>query len=676
MSIASDLEKRVLEAQKAYYAGDPIMPDAEYDVLEAQLRAVAPNSKVLQKVGTDGSGRIKHDRPMLSIENMYTEAEVLAWVAQLPQGTKVSLEPKFDGISVSLKYVDGKLVQALTRGDGESGEDITAQVKATKIPQTLKAMKNVEVRGELIMKNSTLERINKQMLAEGKKPYASTRNLTAGTMKTSDLKVVADREITIRPWDVINGSTLPDSAFTRLEMLKKEGFPEPLVVIVERDQPRDVARVLDIKLEQRETILRAQHSLETDGVVIKVDSHDLRQKLGVASKYTNYQICFKPQSASATTILKDVVWQVGRQGKLTPVAEVIPVTLAGAQVQRAGLNNITWIDQMNLQIGGKVEILRSGDVIPIITRAIDNTGAIKIYAPTECPECQGKILVWTDPSSEITTHWCTNERCPGRVRDYFTFIADREYLEIDALGPEMASTIITAGLAWNIADLFELGNEFQSAGDRLLQKNGFSIANARKMVSSLGKAKTADWDRWIAALGIPMIGRSLGKIISKFLQLKETDMTELPRLFASFPEGIEGIGERKLEEIRNWGKNSGSQVLCNKLAAAGVKPTGTKIVAAPVGGTPLAGLTFVITGEFNENRDSITAKLESLGAKSQSGVSKKTQLLIVGDAPGKSKLTKAQELGVKKVGVEYLVETFAKSGVQFDAGDFEHADAN
>ena len=664
-----DLNSRVKAAQEAYYSGTPDMPDGEYDTLEAQLRAAWPQAPALQAPGNNGSGRIKHNIPMLSIENLYSEDEVAAWIAKLPEGTMVSLEPKFDGMSASIKYVNGNIFQALTRGDGEAGEDITAQVKATKIPQSLYKPLNIEIRGELVMKNSTLERINKQLLKEGKKVYTSTRNLTSGTMKTADLKIVADREIQFRPWDVIgNDADLNQSASARLSNIALwDGFAEPLITIFDKNNPRAILDGLKKKLEERETLLRAKHSLETDGVVIKVDSYPLRRKLGISSKYTNYQVCFKPQSASATTILKDVTWQVGRQGKLTPVAEVELVVLAGAKVQRAGLNNITWIKQMGLMKGAKIEILRSGDVIPIITRAIDTTGAEEIVVPKECPECETKLTVWTDPSSEITTHWCINDRCPGRLRDYFTFIADREYLEIDALGPEMATTIISAGLAYNIADLFEVGNEFNEIlksgrGEKALARHGLSITNTRKMVASMEKAKAADWDRWIAALGISMIGRSLGKVIAKVLQLGEHDMLNLPLLFVAFPDKIEGIGERKLTELRSWGALESSRELCKKLYMNGIRPMGTKAVVQ-VGGSPLTGLTFVITGEFSENRDTITQKLESLGAKSQSGVSKKTQLLIVGDAPGKSKLTKAQELGVKKVGIEWLVETFSKNGV-------------
>jgi DNA ligase (NAD+) len=681
---AQDLNAKVLAAQKAYYNGeDAGMTDAEFDVLEAQLRALDPTAPALQKPGSSGTGRVNHDVPMLSIENKYTEKELTDWCNSLGHGVELTMEPKFDGISVSLKYRKGKLVQALTRGDGESGEDITANVRAcNRIPQVLKEsyLQDVEIRGELVMKNITLERINSDLIREGKKVYASTRNLTAGTMKTSDLKVVASREIECRAWDLVGDDTkLPLTGTKRLELLFKEGFPAPRILHFGSMDNRLIADVLKRKLEERETVLRAQDSLETDGVVIKVDDISRRKKLGLSSKYTNYQVCFKPQSASGTTTLMGVTWQMGRQGKLTPVAEVAPLTLAGAVVQRASLNNITWINNMGLKMGAKIEVLRSGDVIPVVVRAIDTSNCAEIQAPSHCPECTGKITIWTDPSSEVTTHWCTNEYCPGRLRDYFTFIADRDCLEIDNLGPEMAVTILKNKLAFDLGELFGMQGDFEQirqayasggAFERLMNKYGFSVANVTKMLVSMEKAKTADWDRWICALGINFIGRSLGKVIAKQLKLDKQSIADLPGLFANFPEGVEGIGEKKLEELRNWGKTPLAHNICKQLAENGVKPT-AKGVAVMNATQSLTGVTFVITGEFGETRDTITAKLESLGAKSQSGVSKKTQLLIVGAAAGKSKLTKATELGTKQVGAEFLIETFAAAGISFDAGDFE-----
>src|SRR5208283_2431962 len=357
--LIKQLNKTLEEARDAYYQkAAPIMSDADYDEGEKLLRkyvAEAPHlaeyAPVLKTVGSDltAQGRVRHAVPMLSIENQYTFEDVLAWCKSLPPNTKVILEPKFDGISVSIIYKSGKLLRALTRGTGAEGEDITAQVGAVKtIPKELPIAIDMEVRGELVMKNSTLAEIN----AKGEKQYSSTRNLTAGTMKQRDLSIVASRDIMLMPWDVISDRAgVPDSGLERLRFIGDYGFNRPFGNTVYSDDPDSITATLELKLRDREGVMRKSLSLETDGVVIKVDSQALRRKLGIASKYTNWQVCYKPQSASGTTYLREIQWQVGRTGKISPVAKCDVVILAGANVTSASLNNITYIQKMGLKLG-------------------------------------------------------------------------------------------------------------------------------------------------------------------------------------------------------------------------------------------------------------------------------------------------------------------------------------
>ena len=278
------------------------------------------------------------------------------------------IEPKWDGISVSLVYQGGKLIRALTRGDGEAGEVITDQVYATgNIPVTLSSKffptGNLEVRGELVMKNSTLAKINAKLAAAGLKTYASTRNLCAGTMKQKDLSNVPERDIQIRPWDVL-GKDLPDSRLERLQMIAKIGFPAPLGVIV-TDRAMLLATLNTLLANNKISDVNA------DGVVLKIDSVKASETLGCGSNYANFQICFKPQSAKGETHLREVIWQVGRSGKLTPVGILDPVTLAGAVITRVNLNNISYIRDMKLKINSRVSLIRSGDVIPVVERVLD-----------------------------------------------------------------------------------------------------------------------------------------------------------------------------------------------------------------------------------------------------------------------------------------------------------------
>ena len=596
---------------------------------------------------------------------------------------KVCVEQKFDGISCSICYRNGKLVQALSRGDGQSGENMTSQVMALKsVPKTITDASTFWVRGELVMRKSELERINKIARATGSREYSSTRNLTAGTMKLKDVSEVAEREILFMPWDIFaeDDDQLPDSNFERMQGLKAWGFPQYRGVLISDEA--EVIPAIDAML-----LSNSQSDINADGVVIKVDSHSLRRKLGAASKYTNWMCCFKPQSASGTTYLRSIEWQVGRQGKLTPVATCDPVPLAGAMVTHATLNNITWIDTMGLKLGAKCEMLRSGDVIPQIVKVIDD-GDEKIVPPFECPECHTKLEVLDEERSGIITHWCQNYECAGRVRDLFTFISSRDVLEIDGLGPEMATKIVTEGFARDIGELFEFQVEgikgLEKLGEEKFEKSmvkrGFSGVTFRKMILSMEKAKKAPWERWIACLGIPMIGRTLGKVLAATLKLDSDSMWKLPDLLASLiPGQVEGIGDIKLDMIHTWAKEVRNQEICQVLFDSGVRPTNTNLLNSVKEGAviPLNGVAFVITGEFGAfgTRDKITQRLESLGAVSKSGVSKKTTMLLVGDAPGATKLSAAKRLGIPTEGGDWLRKVYQENGWECAEGGFDFEEA-
>jgi DNA ligase (NAD+) len=707
MAIIRDLNSQLLSACNAYYVlSAPIMTDAEYDTLEAQLRGLIKSNphlahlaSVLKTVGNDApikEGRVKHLRPMLSIENQYTKDDVVAFFVGLQPRGACLFEAKQDGISAELCFKNGVLVQAVTRGTGSEGEDMTTQVKALRsIPQLLvKAplldmASEIRIRGELVMRDGELNRINAEAIAKGLKTYASTRNLTAGTMKQKDLSVVSSREIILMPWDMYSpteDSNLPDSAYDRMKLLETVGFPQYKGSKVSKVE--EVIPGIDAILE-----LNAKSDIRADGVVIKVDSHKLRKELGVASKFTNWMTCFKPQSASGTTYLRSVEWQIGRQGALTPVAECDPVMLAGAIITRASLNNETWIKTLGLTIGCKLEMLRSGDVIPQIIRVIDDTGE-EITPPTHCPECGTPITVWTDPKSNVTSRFCENGVCPGRVRDLFSYIGSREILEIDGLADDMATKIIKANFARNIGELFEFqvdmmsdltklqGKLGEEQGEAkflaLMAKQGFSIT-ILKMLRSMEKSKTAPWNKWVSALGIPMVGRTLGKLLAKEMKLGTDDMSTLcSKLYEASKRNIEGMGDVKSDILKNWALDSVNRDICTALYKAGVRPTSTVAAVANGVGQPLAGVAFCITGEFDfSDRTNLEKTLESLGATLKSGVSKNLTHLIVGDSgAGKSKLTKYDELiakgcKIEKVGRDWVLHMLELAGVVVEPTGFD-----
>jgi DNA ligase (NAD+) len=316
-----------------------------------------------------------------------------------------------------------------------------------------------------------------------------------------------------------------------------------------------------------------------------------------------------------------------------------------------------------------VEILRSGDVIPVIARVLDDSGT-EVLQPETCVECDSKLVIHIDSSSKVETLWCRNAYCVGQLQDYLTHVASRDILEIDGLGPDLAYTLVKEGYVSDLADLLafqvESSKAIQTLGQeafekKMLKVSGFpSGAAVYKFANSLEKVKTtATWDRWIAALGINMIGTSLGKLLAESLELKEDDMAELPKkLLSAALKNIEGLGDKKSESLIEWAKRDSSVSMCKFLAEAGVRPQ--PLVKKVSAAGSLTGVAFCITGEFDETREEITAKLEALGAVSKSGVSSKCNLLVVGSAPGSSKTAKATQLGIKQVGKEWLDEVLYK----------------
>ena len=657
--LINQLVARITKAQKAYYAGSPVISDAEYDALEAQLKAIDPNAVVLKSVGKAQAttARILHVRPMLSIENYYTPESFVD--ATKSYGSVLLIEPKRDGISCELSYINNTLVQAVTRGDGLAGEDMLAQVKACKkIPQVLArlcAIKNIRLRGELVMRNSELARIN----SLGGKQYANARNLTAGTMKNTP-EIVRTREIVFVPWDMYSpdqDNLLPDSAYDRMQLAFGYGFSAYDGEKVNRQNSSEIIKALHSILKKNET-----SDITADGVVVKADSHKVRNSLGVASKFTRYQHCFKPQNLSSTTELLGIEYGLGRTGKVTPVALLKPVNLGGAMVARASVNNETYMEALGLTIGCTVEILRSGDVIPFIVKVIKK-GTTKISFPTHCPSCKTKLAF--DASEEIVQRFCPNNNCTGKAAKQFAYIGNRETLEIDNLGESMAEELVSHNIN-SISDLFLFGNSIVANPLQLEKQFTFrsekqfnfrSNVNVRKMVKSLQNAKTATWDRWIASLNIPMIGHSLGKDISKALNLGPENMKNLPNFLKILPSmNLEKLGPEKTAAIVEWVTNKDNVMLCTRLYDAGVRPT--PLTAPKVSaGAPLAGIVICMTGELSMGtRKEVGVKLEALGAEIVDDVKSNCNLVIVGDKPG-SKLAKAQKKGIKIVDDAWVRKT-------------------
>lgn len=383
------LNEKLGNARHAYYAeATPIMSDADYDKMEKELKTLVTNepdlkryATVLSTVGSDlrdAANRVRHKTPMLSLENKYVIDEVKDWMQGQPEGTVVGIEPKIDGLSLSLRFVFRKLVLATTRGDGEVGEDVTAQVFASpSIPKVLSdnfPNTPVEIRGEAFICNHVFDRLNAEAKAVGDKPYANPRNLAAGTLKLKNLEEVAKRDIRFQPWEVHGLPENPLGASYDLEFLaanNKFGQPRWRQALIRRVRnPKDLEKAISDVANERDTVWHKGLGMQTDGIVFKVENKDLRKKLGHGSKFPNWACCFKWAGESAETTLIDVVWQVGRSGIISPVGILEPTNVSGSLISRVSLNNISYIRNMNLEIGCRVEITKGGEVIPKINRRI------------------------------------------------------------------------------------------------------------------------------------------------------------------------------------------------------------------------------------------------------------------------------------------------------------------
>ncbi len=700
-----ELNSKLEAEQSAYYSGKPIVSDAEYDLDEERLKGLvkahpeqAHLATVLNKVGSDmplfagiahlseppaipepqakprSNGRVPHLVPMLSIENFYTVDDVCAWAESLGWPT-LSVGSKLDGVSDSLVYEVGDLRQALTRGDGAAGESVLSQIRfaggvPSSIPTSAPFDGRVEIRGEVVIAQSTLKLLNQELEAAGEDPYVSTRSLAAGTLKLGDLEEVRHRRLLLRPWDVIlPHGALPDSGVQRLKEIVSLGFaPSDDRIVTNSEELRSAIAEMLVTLQEPDA------DIVMDGIVIKVDSHQARERLGRGSKFTKYQVCFKPQNQKAETVIREVKWQVGRGGSITPVAVFDAVTLGGARIARSTIHNFNVLTALGIRIGSRVALIRSGDVIPKITEVIEQPeGSVAIAAPTTCPDCGAPLSDACREEDAVADLFCDSDTCPGRIRDLLTYIADRTVLEVDGLGPELAGKLVASGtvksLTTAVSDLFQFQREIktviasfgQGNAEALLLEKGFPVVLTLRMIESVDRAKTAPWPVWIAAMAIPMIGRRLGKVLATKLHLQPDDLPALPAKFAAIQLGaIEGLGVSKIGELHRYAANPAWIHSCSTLYDEGVRPAA--IVSANSGGPkPLEGVSFVLTGEFDAfgTRDQITARLEARGAVSKSGVSKNVTYLIVGDAPGKSKLTKAEQLGIPQVGAIWLTEALA-----------------
>ncbi|MDF7661615.1 NAD-dependent DNA ligase LigA [Erwiniaceae bacterium L1_54_6] len=631
----------------------PEVPDAEYDRLMAQLREleaahpdlVTPDSPT-QRVGAEplaAFDQVRHEVPMLSLDNTFDEAGFLAFNKRVQDRLKSSddlvycCELKLDGLAVSLLYEDGVLVRAATRGDGTTGENITVNVRTIRaIPLRLHGNNipaRVEVRGEVFMTESGFEKLNEEARRTGGKVFANPRNAAAGSLRQLDPRITAKRPLTFFCYGLglLEGGEMPASHLGRLEQFKAWGLPvsNRIRLANNADQVLEFYRQIE---QDRPTL-----GFDIDGVVIKVDSLALQEQLGFVARAPRWAVAFKFPAQEQLTFVRDVEFQVGRTGAITPVARLEPVQVAGVIVSNATLHNADEIARLGLRIGDKVVIRRAGDVIPQVVNVVESerpADTREIVFPSHCPVCGSDV---ERVEGEAVTRCTGGLICGAQRKEALKHFVSRRALDVDGMGDKIIDQLVEKEYVKTPADLFRLTAGKLTGLDRMGPKS------AQNVVDALEKAKFTTLPRFLYALGIREVGEATAaNLANHFGELEKVMDADLEALIA-----VQDVGKVVASHVRNFmDEESNREVIRELTEQMGVHWPQVEVVNAEEIDSPFAGKTVVLTGSLSQmNRDDAKARLTALGAKVSGSVSKKTDLLIAGEAAG-SKLAKAQELGI------------------------------
>jgi DNA ligase (NAD+) len=660
---AAELRADLRHHEHLYYVLDqPEITDAAYDALMNELKRieaahpelVTPDSPT-QRVGgkpAEGFRKVAHSRPMLSLDNAYSVEELAAWdarVRELAEGLPVEYEAeyKFDGLSVALRYgpaanggADGggsRLIAGLTRGDGQTGEDVTANIRTIRsVPLTISAEQlekarlpqAFEVRGEVVMPEAAFLRLNEEREQEGLALAVNPRNAAAGTLRTLDPGVVANRRLVFLPYFLlVEGEYFLESQSATLDALWKLGFKREFSRTV---KAKTVAQMMNF-INQTEAS-RASLPYEIDGVVFKVDSHAIQQRLGYTGRAPRWAIAYKFTAQSGVTELRAITVQVGRTGKLTPVAELEPVFIGGTTVSRATLHNADFIERLGLMLGDWVRVERGGDVIPKVVEVVEDAeharGALSYTFPSACPEC-GSAAVRVEGEVDFR---CVNADCPAKLRESLLHFASRGVMNIDGLGEAVVQQLLDRGLVKSVADLYRLKKE------ELLTLERFAEKSATALLDEIEGSKKSGLARLLMGLGIRFVGERTAQLLAEEFGSIEA----IERATAEELERVEEVGPRISQAILEFFAQPANRALIESLKTAGVRMTAEKKPRS----AHLAGLTFVLTGTLPTlTREEAKAKIEAAGGKAAAAVSKKTSYVVAGEEAG-SKLDKARELKI------------------------------
>lgn len=723
--MASSVEQRIEQLRAElhrhnhlyYVEARPVISDREYDRLMQELieleranpHLITPDSPT-QRVGESPLNElasVRHAVPMMSIDNTYSEEEVRAFDQRVRdrldgQEPTYVLEPKIDGASVSLRYEEGRLVLAATRGRGNVGDDITANARTIRSiplrlhPDGAPIPPVLEVRGEIYMDNEDFQRVNKEIAESGEEPYANPRNLTSGTIRRLDPRIVAKRRLRFLAHGLGQVEPLPvQSYWDWLELLRGWGLPLPKEIY--RAQNVDEA----IKYIHEFERVRPTLPYMTDGIVIKVDSFPQRDTLGATSKAPRWVIAYKYETEQQPTILRDCEWQVGKGGSLTPVGRLEPVFISGVTVSNVTLHNVDQIRKLDLHLGDTVIIERAGEVIPYVVQAVKEkrpAGAKPVPVPTDCPVCATK-LEWEAYPEDIVAYrclnqecadyyvrkrvkknrfpeacpvcngkvekleqgidlYCVNPACPAQLKERLRWYCGRSQMDIEGVGDKLVDQLVDRGMVHTFADLYKLKAEDLAVLSSEIEQGDKTVTRtvgekvAQKVVANIDRSRGQPLERLLAGLGIRHVGNRVAHVLA-------TNFGSLDAIAAASEEelaAVNEIGEVIADSVHDFFHNDAGRNAVAALKAVGVDPKQEVRRAEDTAGLPLAGKTVVVTGTLQKmTRDEIEGLIVKLGGKASGSVSKKTSFVVAGESAG-SKLDKAQQLGVEVIDEETFLK--------------------
>ena len=645
-----------------YVLAEPVISDLEFDRLLKELEyletqhpewahADSPTRQIGSDVGNDFRS-VKHKRPMLSLGNTYSEEDLREFDARIAKALggeayEYVCELKVDGLAISIFYADGTLVQAITRGDGIQGDDVTENVRTIRaLPKQLKGNfpPSFEMRGEIFMHRKAFERLNQERVATGALPYANPRNVASGSLKLKD-----SREVAARPLDVVLYHFMDDrnsfaTHWDALEAARSWG----LNISEHSKKCRNLNEVFAYLEHWNEA--RKNLSYDTDGVVIKVNNRNQQQELGFTAKVPRWAIAYKFQTETAHTKLKSISFQVGRTGAITPVANLEPVSLLGTVVKRASLYNANEIERLDIRPGDWVFVEKGGEIIPKVT-GVDFSKRQE-HLPEfsyiqHCPECQTALV----REEEGALHYCPNESdCPPQVKGRIEHFVARKAMNIESIGAETIELLYQKGLVRTVADLYELKMEDLLQLDRMAEKSAQNILNG------IEASKQVPFERVLFALGIRHVGETVArKIAAAAGNIHWLEQAGLEQL-----QGIEEVGQIIAASIHDWFSRPQHQELIRRLQQAGLK---LELAPKQVDSDILNRKTLVITGTFEQySREEIREMIERNGGKNGSSVGKSTHYLVAGAGVGPAKMEKAMALGVQVISEEEFLKMIAHGG--------------